>query len=122
MIIVRLRAALLGFALVLCLPGLALAHAIVLSSTPALDGQQLGPDFTVTVKFNSRIDHARSRLSIIDAGNATHELKLDPNAPVDALIAKAGGFAPGRYKVRWQVLAIDGHITRGDIPFTVKAR
>jgi hypothetical protein len=121
-IIVRLRAALLGFALVLCLPGLALAHAIVLSSTPALDGQQLGPDFTVTVKFNSRIDHARSRLSIIDAGNATHELKLDPNAPVDALIAKAGGFAPGRYKVRWQVLAIDGHITRGDIPFTVKAR
>jgi methionine-rich copper-binding protein CopC len=21
--------------------------------------------------------------------------------------------------VRWQVLAIDGHITRGDVPFTV---
>ena len=26
---------------------------------------------------------------------------------------------PGRYVVRWQVLAIDGHITRGDVPFTV---
>jgi methionine-rich copper-binding protein CopC len=21
--------------------------------------------------------------------------------------------------VRWQVLAVDGHITRGDVPFTV---
>ena len=27
--------------------------------------------------------------------------------------------APGAYVVRWQVLAIDGHITRGDVPFTV---
>jgi copper resistance protein C len=27
--------------------------------------------------------------------------------------------APGSYSVRWQVLAIDGHITRGDVPFTV---
>jgi hypothetical protein len=26
---------------------------------------------------------------------------------------------PGAYVVRWQVLAIDGHITRGDVPFTV---
>jgi hypothetical protein len=25
----------------------------------------------------------------------------------------------GPYVVRWQVLAIDGHITRGDVPFTV---
>jgi hypothetical protein len=26
---------------------------------------------------------------------------------------------PGVYVLRWQVLAIDGHITRGDVPFTV---
>jgi methionine-rich copper-binding protein CopC len=26
---------------------------------------------------------------------------------------------PGTYVLRWQVLAIDGHITRGDVPFTV---
>ena len=25
----------------------------------------------------------------------------------------------GRLLVRWQVLAIDGHITRGDVAFTV---
>jgi homogentisate 1,2-dioxygenase len=48
--------------------------------------------------------------------------RIETEAPIDALIAKASGFAPGRYKIRWQVLAIDGHITRGDIPFTVQAR
>jgi len=26
---------------------------------------------------------------------------------------------PGLYSLRWQVLAVDGHITRGDVPFTV---
>lgn len=118
----RLRAALLGLALILAAPGLAWAHAIVLTSTPALDAQVLGPEIAVTVKFNSRIDHQRSRLSIIDADGAAQELKLDDKAPVDALVGKATGLAPGKYKIRWQVLAIDGHITRGDIPFTVKAR
>jgi len=29
--------------------------------------------------------------------------------------------APGAHVLRWQVLAIDGHITRGDVPFTVVA-
>ena len=122
MIRIRLRAALLGLALLFAAPGLALAHAIVVTSSPALDSEVLGPEITVTVKFNSRIDHQRSRLSIIDAGGAAQELKLDDKAPVDALVGKAKGLAPGKYRVRWQVLAVDGHITRGDIPFAVKAR
>lgn len=122
MIFTRLRAALLGLALILASPGLALAHAIVISSSPALDSEVLGPEIAVTVKFNSRIDHQRSRLSIIDAGGAAQELKIDEKSPVDAVLGRAKGLAPGKYKVRWQVLAIDGHITRGDIPFSVKAR
>ena len=30
------------------------------------------------------------------------------------------GAKPGDYVLHWQVLATDGHITRGDVPFTVK--
>jgi methionine-rich copper-binding protein CopC len=26
----------------------------------------------------------------------------------------------GKYLIRWQALAPDGHITRGEIPFTVR--
>jgi hypothetical protein len=27
--------------------------------------------------------------------------------------------APGRYRLHWQTLSPDGHITQGDIPFAV---
>jgi methionine-rich copper-binding protein CopC len=33
----------------------------------------------------------------------------------------AGAWPAGAWRVRWQVLAVDGHITRGDIPFTLRA-
>jgi len=26
---------------------------------------------------------------------------------------------PGSYRLRWQVMSIDGHVTHGDIPFEV---
>ena len=35
-------------------------------------------------------------------------------------IATAKSLKPGAYSIRWQVLAPDGHISRGEIPFTVK--
>jgi len=38
----------------------------------------------------------------------------------DILSATANDLKPGEYQLRWQVLAVDGHITRGEIPFTVR--
>jgi len=38
--------------------------------------------------------------------------------PPDILAAHLD-LTPGSYVLRWQVLAVDGHITRGDVPFTV---
>jgi methionine-rich copper-binding protein CopC len=32
----------------------------------------------------------------------------------------AGALAPGSYTLRWQALSSDGHITHGQIAFTVK--
>jgi methionine-rich copper-binding protein CopC len=34
-------------------------------------------------------------------------------------LSTAADLAPGQYTLRWQALALDGHITRGDLPFTV---
>ena len=39
----------------------------------------------------------------------------------DTLDSKATGLKPGAYRIRWQVLAPDGHITRGEVPFSVAA-
>jgi copper resistance protein C len=37
----------------------------------------------------------------------------------DLLSATGHGLAKGPYVLRWQVLASDGHITRGEVPFQV---
>jgi methionine-rich copper-binding protein CopC len=46
-------------------------------------------------------------------------LKIDDPLAPDTLSAHATDLKTGPYRIRWQVLATDGHITRGDVPFKV---
>src|SRR5205814_1083597 len=114
------RALLLGL---LCLgfAGAALGHAIVLDSVPRAGATVAEPRVEVVIRFSSRIDRARSHLSLIGAEGKERALELLADTAPDLLRANLAGLAPGRYRLRWQVLALDGHITRGDIPFTVAA-
>ena len=95
------------------------AHAIVLEAEPGVDATVAGPDVAVRIQFNSRIDHRRSRLTLLPAKGAPRTLAIDPKGGPAVLVARASGVADGEYALRWQVLAEDGHITRGDIPFKV---
>ncbi len=101
----------------------AAAHALVLSSQPQAGARLAASPSTVALRFNSKIDHGRSRLTLIGPNNAQLPLVLaaeaDP-ALVEAPLPQA--LAAGPWRLRWQVLAVDGHITRGDIFFTVAAR
>ena len=96
------------------------AHAILIDSTPAVHGAVPAGPAAVTLRFNSRIDRDRSRLTLITADHTQTRLPIGGNGPADSLSATTD-LAPGDYTVRWQVLAVDGHITRGDVPFTVTA-
>jgi methionine-rich copper-binding protein CopC len=100
--------------------GIAAAHAVIIDSTPAVDATVAG-DSDVNLHFNSRIDHQRSRLTLIAPDGSSSSLPIMPNSAPDIVAAKLTGLAPGQYRLRWQVLAIDGHLTRGDIRFSVKA-
>jgi len=95
------------------------AHAIVVSSQPAAGAVVHGKTVAVVVRFNSRIDPVRSRLLLVRADGTSTTLELSDTQKPDTLTATVGELAPGSYRLRWQVLAVDGHITRGDIPFTV---
>jgi hypothetical protein len=99
----------------------AFAHAIIIEAAPQADAVVHGGTLEVRLRFNSRIDHRRSRLTVMDEVGKETVLPLDARAPTDVLAAQVGGLAPGKYRIRWQVLALDGHITRGDIPFTAVA-
>jgi len=99
--------------------GPAYAHAILVGSDP-LPGQTVTPGPAhVVLRFNSRIDQGRSRLELRGRGQVT-VLPLGAPAGPDQLAADAM-LAPGQWVLRWQVLAVDGHLTRGDVPFSVGA-
>ena len=98
-------------------PAAASAHAILVQSQPASQSSVPPGETTLVLRYNSRIDQARSRLTLRGT-KAEVQLPLQPDSPADTLSARAA-LTPGDYVLHWQVLAIDGHMTRGDLRFTV---
>ncbi len=99
----------------------AAAHALVVASTPSANGTIAGPEFDLRVQFSDRIDKKRSKLSLISTVGQAYPIQpLDADS-ADTLAGHVDGLSAGPYRLRWQVLAVDGHITRGEIPFTVTA-
>jgi copper resistance protein C len=74
---------------------------------------------TLSFTYNSRVDRARSRLTLTRPDNTQTVLRISQTGAPNVINTSTELTAPGSYSVRWQVLAIDGHITRGDVPFTV---
>lgn len=102
----------------------AAAHAVVVASEPAAGAALATLPRRLVLRFNSRIDHARSRLLLVGPEGA--QVPLDPVPEVEPTLLEAelspeARLTPGAWRLRWQVLAVDGHITRGDVPFTLQA-
>ncbi|TWB24756.1 hypothetical protein FBZ89_101382 [Nitrospirillum amazonense] len=113
-------AALAGAALApLLVPAAAQAHAIVIDSNPKVNDTLGVGGNVLKVHFNSRIDRARSKLTVIAADKTEVPVTLSESPDDETLVGQVTLPFTGSYKLRWQVLAVDGHTTRGDIPFTV---
>jgi hypothetical protein len=115
-----MRLALLALPILL-LAGRAEAHAILIDSTPAASATVPAGTLPITLKYNSRIDRGRSRvtLSAPDAASPA-VLAIGKDGTPDVIHTSAAARQAGDYVLHWQVLATDGHITRGDVPFSVK--
>lgn len=114
----RVRLAL--FLALLLAPVTLWAHAVLMRSAPAdhasiKEGQQ-----NLALTFNSRIDAKRSTLVLILPNHAHQTLQPEPSKEANVLSSKADFRAPGDYQVQWQVLSVDGHITRGILHFHVE--
>ena len=95
------------------------AHAVLKQTRPTANSQVAGPDVPIMLKFNVRVDGKLSKIQLLNPDSSTTDLQLEEQTAADTLNAKATGLKAGAYKIRWQVLAPDGHITRGEVPFTV---
>jgi methionine-rich copper-binding protein CopC len=97
----------------------AAAHAILIDSFPAPLGHVPAGHVSLKFRYNSRIDEGRSKLTLKKGDDdAGQRLSVVPSDKPDLLQADLD-LQPGSYSVSWQVLATDGHITRGQVPFTV---
>lgn len=114
----RISVAMLVACIALLVPSIALAHAHLLSSTPAASATVQGPNVPIELRFNSRVDGGHSVLSLVTPDGGV-KLAIDKQSAENNLNAHAT-LKPGSYTLRWQALAPDGHITRGEIPFTVR--
>jgi methionine-rich copper-binding protein CopC len=108
---------------VLLMPCILSAHAILVRSTPSENAVVSGPALSVELSFNSKVDQSRSTLALEASENNDAPIpiavKKDSEQPAKPLAA-ISNLKQGSYKLRWQVLAIDGHITRGAIAFRVE--
>ena len=119
--IVRIIPGMLTLAVLLTAGRLIEGHAILKESSPAANATVVGPDVPITLKYNVRVDSARSKIQLSHPDDSVTDLPLSKQVSPDTLSSKATGLTPGTYKLQWQVLAPDGHITRGVVPFIVKA-
>jgi len=95
------------------------AHAILMESKPGLHSSVKGPDVSVWLRFNVRVDGSRSRLHLVAPDGSQQTLPLAKQANPDILQSQASALKAGTYRLQWQVLASDGHISRGEVAFTV---
>jgi methionine-rich copper-binding protein CopC len=97
----------------------ALAHAVIVSASPTADQHVAAGKLAVRIEFNARIDKERSRLQVMAPAGDKADVPIDQAGEPNVVAGTTPDLTPGAYVLRWQVLAIDGHITRGDIPFVV---
>lgn len=100
----------------------ALAHSALTGSDPAEGGTVSAGGFPVELRFNGRVDAARSRFVLTLADGSARKLAAQPGNGPSAIVAQAGAVPPGRCTLRYDVLSQDGHVTSGTLGFTATER
>jgi methionine-rich copper-binding protein CopC len=108
-------------ALNLIIPFTAWARAILIDSTLHEAAVVSERTFAVELSFDTRIDQLRSKLILEGPSHRSTPVAVEDDSMLRSkLLARISDLKPGSYKLRWQVLAVNGHITRGVISFSVR--
>ena len=109
--------------LTLLLPTAAESHAVLVRSVPAQRAVLEAPPTRVELWFNERLEPAYSRVSVLDEANTQVDLRDASVAADDVrrLSVSLPALAPGRYRVEFRVLSVDGHVVESKLAFTVKS-
>jgi methionine-rich copper-binding protein CopC len=107
------------FALLMVAASPAAAHATLESASPRV-GSTTAPTDTIRLDFNEGIEPRFSTVELFDAEGKLIATPKPTLADETALVLHlAAPLSLGRYRVKWHVLSVDAHRTKGDFSFTV---
>ena len=108
--------------LFLAWPGYVAAHAKLVSSEPAADAVvEVGPT-SILLMFNKPVESAFSSIRISNQNNEAIKTekpghKGSNEKTLQAVLPK---LSSGKYKVKWRLVAKDGHKMKDEFSFSVK--
>ncbi len=108
--------------LLLCLGAESAAgHALVVKTS--LGDRPVKPDTPTTVvfSFSQKVQLPFTKVLLVSADGGERSLKLTPGKSQGEVEVELPGLPAGRYLLRYNVLAIDGHFTQGVVRFQVAA-
>ena len=113
------------FGVLLCLGagGEALAHARLVAARPAENRTATPPPTELQLKFSEAIELKFAQVTVSGTDSKpvkTGAVALDPNDKTTLIVPIAAPLADGSYLVTWQVVAADGHKTKGSYRFEAK--
>lgn len=102
------------------------AHAVLVSSSPKDNATLSESPKSVVLRFDAKIEKKVTHVTLLDGRR--HKVALPAMAngymsgPADQLTIAMPELKPGSYRLQYQVMATDGHISPGLIRFTVAER
>ena len=117
----RLLSTLLVAAIPAASASLAGAHASLDRAAPAAGSAVHGSPPQLKLWFTQRVEPAFSKVRVLDR-NGKQVAKDDPEVDrTDATLLRVSlpKLPPGRYRVKWRVLAVDTHVSEGAFTFDV---
>jgi hypothetical protein len=109
-------------ALVVAVPAVGHAHAVITSSSIGDAPLAAGQPTQVTLHFNSAIEASHSTVSVVGADGKPTRLELVPGEhEPGTLVIALPALPAGSYALRYRVLAADGHVTENVLRFRVAA-
>ena len=105
--------------LVLCFCPLSWGHGVLIESFPSHGAILQEPPSIISLRFNAAVETSITRVTLVDLKKQSQALHVTDGSTLEQVIVAVPPLAPGVYHVNYQVLAADGHVTKGSIRFTV---
>jgi methionine-rich copper-binding protein CopC len=114
-----MKNSIVGIALAVLLPSLALAHAQLSASMPADQQSLQSPPKALMLHFTEAV--RLTALTIARDGEGPKQVGSLPAGSMKDFSIAAPALAAGHYSVSWRALAADAHVMTGTFTFTVDA-